>query len=78
MFKLWTDDELKTAIRQMEDAIVSGEATVSYAGGGMVQMSQPGELRTTLQALYDELGTRAGYKHLRRTGARTIYVRMKD
>jgi hypothetical protein len=78
MFKLFTDNELKTAIRQLEDSLISGEATVSYAGGGMVQMSMPGELRQTLQALYDELGTRTGYKHLRRTGARSIRIRMKD
>ncbi|WP_417582891.1 hypothetical protein [Pelagibacterium sp.] len=78
MFRLWTDDELKDAIRAIEEDLAGGIATTSYAGGGMVQMTQPGEQRITLQSLYDELGTRLGYRHLARNRGRLVYYKMRD
>ena len=79
MFKLWTDDEIKAAIRDIEEQLIPGIFSVSYAGGGFVQNVSPTEARGTLRDLYAELATRPGYKHLRDASGqgRMIYYKMR-
>jgi hypothetical protein len=55
LFRLWTRDELVTAIRALEEALASGVQSISYTGGGDVAQVAAADMTRTLQSLYDRL-----------------------
>lgn len=79
-YRLRTAEWIVAAIEELEDQLVPGVQTVSYAGGGMTQNVSPDAAGQILDDLYAELETRPGYGHIadKSRHGRVIYVRMKD
>ena len=55
LFRLWTRDEIVTAIRAIEEQLSLNVQTVSYSGGGTVSNGTPENARLTLRSLYARL-----------------------
>jgi len=62
LFRLWTRDEIVTAIRDLEGALASGAQSISYTGGGTVAQVTSGDMSRTLMSLYDRLDQLDGVK----------------
>ena len=80
LYDLWETEELKDAIRAIEQQLADGTWSVSYAGGGFVQNVSPNDARGIAVDMYASLSKRKGYEHLQDKSlkGRVIYVRMKD
>lgn len=62
LFRLWTRDEIVTAIRDLEAAITSGAQSISYVGGGTVAQVASSEMLRTVRSLYERLDEIDGVK----------------
>lgn len=79
MYELWETQELKDAIREIEEQLVPGIFSVSYTGGGFVQHVSPSEARETCRLMILALSKRKGFEHLNAGGrGRVVYIGYKD
>lgn len=58
MFDLWTDDEIRAAVKSLEQAIAEGVSSCSYPGGGTLQYVPQAQMERTLRSLYAALAAR--------------------
>lgn len=79
LYSLWETDELKAAIREIEEQLVPGIYSIAYSGGGSVTNVTPSDARATLAEMYLALADRPGFGHLNKNRrGRSIRIRMKD
>jgi hypothetical protein len=66
LFRTWSTPDLETAIRNLEQAIASGEQSVSYPGGQVTYTTQA-EMSRTLERMYATWEDRTSSKPTRVT-----------
>ena len=59
-YRYWTLDELKEAVKALEEARSSGARFVNYTGGGSVTYYGRDEFNAEINSLYDEIDAREG------------------
>lgn len=64
-YRYWTLDELKDAVKALEESRSAGAKSVSYVGGGTVFYVSREEFNAEINALYDEIDAREGRKAVR-------------
>ncbi|PIP00670.1 hypothetical protein [Pleomorphomonas carboxyditropha] len=60
LYRYWTDDELKEAIRALEEAKMSGAQSVACSNGQSVTYIARANMNNVLAELYDVLDDRLG------------------